>query len=215
MPVKVFLLVDNADNWPADDESQVTAILASLEFLQVVKLNEQSNTKSYNRMYELAVKETGQLVLFVEDDYLWRIESITELVKAYQKLDVDYLTPYDHPVRYDKEYFAGADWPHWHTELLTTGSWHFRSHESTCMTFLASVSVLKEDQAMHMIYSKPENKVPNDRELFRNLQGLGKYSAQTKKRLLLGPVPSLATHLHLPYLAPAVDWESIAKQYNT
>ena len=54
---------------------------------------------------------------------------------------------------------------------------------------------------------------PEDRELFREMQGLGdyKYKDPEHPRILVNSIPSLSTHAHLPWLAPIVDWEREAK----
>ena len=53
---------------------------------------------------------------------------------------------------------------------------------------------------------------PEDRELFREMQSLGDYNYRDLQnpRLLLGPMPSLNTHVHLPWLAPIIDWHEAA-----
>jgi len=153
------------------------------------------------------------IIFFVEDDYLWLPESVSEIIHILLKEEgVDYVTPYDHPVRYDKKFYFGVDLPHWNNEIYLGKSRHFRSQESTCMTFATRGKTIKEDINLHLVYSPEEMKCPNDRELFRRLQCLGGYNnAVTKRRLLVGPVPSLATHVHLPYLAPIIDWEEYAR----
>lgn len=82
------------------------------------------------------------------------------------------------------------------------------------MTFMVTGKVFKEDMDLHLKYSPEDKKCPNDRELFRRLQQLGGYVDYRKRRLLIGPLPSLATHVHLPYLAPIIDWENLAKKTN-
>jgi len=141
------------------------------------------------------------------------VVAVSEMVSAISNIkSADYLTPYDHPVRYDDEYYLGMDLPHWGNKIFLSGSRHYRPHESTCLTFTVGGKTIKEDMDLHLKYSPGDKKNPDDRELFRHLQQLGGYVDDRKRRLLVGPMPSLATHVHLPYLAPIVDWEKLAKK---
>jgi hypothetical protein len=78
------------------------------------------------------------------------------------------------------------------------------------MTFAASVRTLKEDRPVFDKHVKTR-RVPNDRELFRHLQALGQHADRQPARTLLGAIPSLATHCELPWIAPVVDWDRLAK----
>lgn len=176
--------------------------------------NFKSNTKSYQYTITSAIKSNINNICFlVEDDYLFTKDAVGVLYKAYSDLNCDYLTPYDHPVRYEHDFYLGADLPHWENKMFLSGEYHFRSQESTCMTFMASDIILNEDEDIHRRFSLLGSKCPNDRELFRCLQHLGTYSFSTRpKRLLLGPIPSVATHSHKDYLAPCIDWNKIAQR---
>lgn len=154
----------------------------------------------------------NRTVIFAEDDYLWLTPALLGLHHSLTRLPIDYSTPYDHPVRYQPNYPCGADLPHWHNSIYLTQERHWRSQESTCMTFATTSRTLSEDLAFFEKYKNNGKNRPEDRELFRDLQGLGEYSRKGRTaRILVGPTPSLATHAHLPWLAPLVDWEKEAK----
>jgi len=180
---------------------------------EILELEKNSNCLSYLEVFKLALNfHDDTAILFAEDDYLWRKDSIFELYFAINNLPADYITPYDHPVRYDN-FFPEPDFIHWETKIFLSYHHHFRPQESTCMTYISTSKVLKEDKEIHKMFSGTNQKCPNDRELFRSLQHLGRHIDQKhKKRLLLGPLPSLATHAHLPYLAPVVDWHNEVKK---
>lgn len=196
------------------DEKDLIDVLVKKYGINVELLTTNSNTKSYAHLLNKTKEASdSDKLLFVEDDYLWLPEAISEMIITMNNLsNIDYLTPYDHPVRYDDDYFAGADLPHWENKMFLSGNRHFRSQESTCMTFMVRGKIIKEDIDLHLKYSPSDKKCPNDRELFRRLQQLGGYAGVNKtRRLLVGPIPSLATHGHLPYLAPIIDWNKLAK----
>lgn len=195
------------------NEKQHLDKLVKKHHIDVEYLETKSNTKSYLYTIEKARGTNDyDTLLFVEDDYLWLPEAVTEMVTAIETIrEADYITPYDHPVRYDDNYIYGLDIPHWNNKIYLAGNRHYRSQESTCMTFMVKGKTMKEDLKIHQRYSSTNNKCPNDREMFRHLQQL-KGNSTKKKRLLVGPMPSLATHAHLPYLAPIINWESIIKK---
>ncbi len=172
------------------------------------------NCSSYVEAAELSLSLSDKkgTILLSEDDYLWLPGSLSQMMNAFTEIDAaDYITPYDHPVRYDPDFSGGADIAHWCSRIYCSNRSHFRAHESTCMTFMVRANVLAEDFNVHRAYAEVTKKCPNDRGLFRSLQHLGDSQIMSKKRrLLLGPMPSLATHVHLPYLAPVVDWEQYA-----
>ena len=79
------------------------------------------------------------------------------------------------------------------------------------MTFMSSARILMEDSTIHRKFSSIDRKCPNDRELFRSLQNLNNLNYSKYRRLLLGPMPSVATHSHKDYLAPCINWDEVAK----
>ena len=178
------------------------------------KVDVSGNCSSYLEALNLGLNKSNgrDVILMAEDDYLWLPESLDLMLEAFAMIpEADYVTPYDHPVRYDPNFSGGSDLPHWCSRIYCTNGRHFRSQESTCMTFMVRARILNEDKPVHWKYVDTTKKCPNDRELFRSLQHLGdKKHCRGNRRLLLGPVPSLATHVHLPYLAPVVNWEQVA-----
>jgi len=179
---------------------------------EIVELGKTNNALSCLKAVQLASSlPDDELVLLSEDDYLWLPVAVTEIVGALGSLPGDYVTGYDHPVRYQPDYSLGADWEHWYTTIHIHGERHWRSQESTCMTFAATALTLRQDYTYFDRYHDNGKNTPADRELFRHLCGLGAYrDVDTPRRLLLGPMPSLATHAHLPWLAPSVDWDAVA-----
>jgi len=179
---------------------------------EIWELPKRNNALSCLDAIQRASKQPDdEIIIFAEDDYLWLRTAIKGIGSALTTLPCDYVTAYDHPVRYQPDYPLGADWPHWYTTIHITEERHWRSQESTCMTFASRAKTLKADIRYFERYHDNGKDTPDDRRLFRHLCGLGDYANQDNpRRVLLGPVPSLNTHLHLPWLAPLIDWESEA-----
>lgn len=213
--VEVVLLQDHRSEMSQSLAEIVELAISGHEFVPR-EVTSSGNCGSYLEAVEIALDLTGDkdFILLAEDDYLWLPESISIMVDAFAELPAaDYITPYDHPTRYRRAFFGGQNIPHWCPLMYCAGGRHFRSHETTCMTFMVRSSVLREDEAIHQVYSRRDLRCPADRELFKALQYLGEGTVRPPhRRLLLGPVPSLATHAHLPLLAPVVDWGKIAAE---
>lgn len=159
-----------------------------------------------------AALNPSELVFVGEDDYLWLTGAYVTMLYAMDTLPVDYITGYDHPVRYQPDYYLGADYSHWYNTVHIAADRHWRTHESITMTFGARANTFREDLQFFELYKNNGKGSPEDRELFRHLQSLGPYADAGKFRILMGPMPSLNTHCHLPWLAPNVDWEKEAER---
>lgn len=178
----------------------------------IIKMNSLGNSGSFWHVFKDALKlPKRDWVYFVEDDYIHTLDSIKKLQECTERIkDADYITLFDHPVRYVDDYHYGLDLPHRNNEIYISQTHHWRTQESTTMTFASKVETLQEDS---LIFDKYVRKldVPEDRELFKRLQGLVGYEKGSPLRTLVGPIPSLATHCHIPWMAPIIEWEDIAK----
>ena len=171
------------------------------------------NSPSYRKTLELAVAlPPGGLVYFAEDDYLYRADAFEKLLAAFEQLPgIDYVTLFDHNDRYIRH----DDSRRGYSRVYLAGGTHWRTVESTCMTFGARVARLKADAWIHRVGTLP--KTPRDRPIWRLTQGQKWYFWKFPKRTLISPMPSMATHMDPGGLAPNVDWEAVAhaaEQYN-
>lgn len=207
------LLLDGQLN-PHDEWSKTLKRLVEPEGL-IVESQHQGNVEStIKAIYRATEPPEGGVVVIAEDDYLWLAPALIGLHEALKKLPVHYATPYDHPVRYQPDYPKGTDYPHWHNTIYLTSQRHWRTQESTCMTFASTSGTLREDIEYFEKYKDNGKGRPEDRELFRELQGLGGYTYRKpdNPRILVGPIPSLATHAHPFWLSPLVNWEEEARK---
>jgi uncharacterized membrane protein YgcG/tetratricopeptide (TPR) repeat protein len=101
--------------------------------------------------------------------------------------------------------------------VLLSHSTHWKTTNSACLSFGAPLTVVAEDAAVLSKWAVGE--VPNDYSMFRELltRGEGPKEATgrgeeataerpAKRRVLVSPIPSLATHAQANALAPLVDW---------
>jgi hypothetical protein len=166
-----------------------------------------NNLASLQALADASSQPADEVVIMAEDDYLWLAPALIEQFRAITSLPCDYATVYDHPLIYE-----GLDYPHWYSATHLTKHRHWTAFESTCMTFASTAGVIKSDFEVFKKHHTSGLPYPDDREFFREVQGLGPYQVvqHLPSKLLLGSVPALATHVHLPHLAPLIDWEQVA-----
>jgi len=142
----------------------------------------------------LNLKDTD-LVYLAENDYAfvpgWP-QKVQELYNTYD--DLNYVTIYDHPDKYDQQVYPGLS-----THLFLTKSHHWRLIPSTTGSIIFNKRILDEDYEVHTTN-------PSDFYRFEFLRNM-------KQRSVLSPIPSLATHCEVEWLAPIVDWEALSKNY--
>jgi hypothetical protein len=148
------------------------------------------------------------IVYMAEDDYLYLPEAFPELMDAVSAFpDVEYFTLYDHLDRYtraDDLRFGRREF------IRVTNARHWKVVESTCSTYAARASVLKGVDGFAKRFFCVTGRTW-DRTAWRLVQGLGPiFFWKWPKRRLVEPLPSLATHLDPPYLAPVIDWAASA-----
>lgn len=184
---------------------------------RVVPLPGLGNSGSYRRAVSVPAGEGWEgedLVYLCEDDYLHLPDALPTLVAAAPGLpSAGYLTLYDHPDRY-----AGRrDWGR--TEVMVAGGHHWRTVESSCMTFAARAATLRADRLWHWIATLPHT--PRDRLLWLTCQRLGPLRALPRlprvrrhgsavPHRLVAALPSLASHLEEGCLSPVGNWEAAA-----
>lgn len=177
----------------------------------VVPLPGLGNSRSYREVLALALALPGaDLCYFAEDDYLYTEDAFTALLAVFDEIDAaDYVTLFDHADRYNRR----DDSRRGYSRVYVAGGIHWRTVESTCMTFGARVARLKSDAWIHRIGTAP--KTPRDRDIWRCTLGEKWYAWKFPKRRLLSPMPSRATHMDPGGLAPIVDWERVAAEVET
>ena len=131
------------------------------------------------------------LIYILENDYLHQpgwVGKVFELSNS--NIAFDYVSLYDHGDKYFLEMYKDLT-----AKLFHTASHHWRTTPSTCASFVMSKKVLTGEYETHIAG------IP-DYFLFNKLIG-------EKKRVLLTPVPGLATHCMEGYLSPAIDWAKV------
>lgn len=177
---------------------------------EVISLPGVGNSPSYREVLKLALRLPPDAVVYLaEDDYLYTEHALDKLRGALTELPhADYVSLFDHLDRYTRS----DDVRGGRSRIYVAAGHHWRTVDSTCLTFGARVGRLKRDAWIHQLCTLP--RTPRDRVIWRLTQGRGLFALKFPKRTLIGPVPSLATHMDPHGLAPNIDWQRVAREVN-
>jgi len=158
---------------------------------RVINLDSAGNKPSFQHQLDLALESEHGTIYFAEDDYLYRPEAFLE-ISALAEAPV-FWTHYDHPDRYIRSDNRDNNSP----RVFVWDNWHWRTAESTCMTFGGPKHLFVETQ-----------------DILREHGCTGRgmwYPIIDAGYELWSPIPSLATHLENGYLAMCVDWQEVLR----
>ena len=143
-----------------------------------VSNNQISNMSNINQSLNLG-KDCDDLVYFVEDDYLHKIDAIEEMIFAYERISTQMgkeliLCPSDYPYLYTKLQ---------NSRILLGHKYHWRTVDESLCTFLTSKKIINKYfkkftsacEFEHYPFEKP----------FHDIY---------KKELCISPIPAIAVH---------------------
>ncbi|MDC0125274.1 glycosyltransferase family 2 protein [Candidatus Pelagibacter sp.] len=159
--------------------------------------NQISNMSNINQSLNLG-KNCDDLVYFVEDDYLHKIDAIEEMLFAYEKISTQtrkelILCPADYPYLYTKLK---------NSKILLGNKYHWRTIEESLCTFLTSKKIINKYfkkftsacEFEHYPFEKPFHEI-------------------YKKELCISPVPAIAVHytnINSVYgLSPLINYKEL------
>lgn len=141
--------------------------------------------------YTLASLVEGN-VLFQECDYIYKFKAGSILANAIDELQL--VSPYDHKNFYIDRSIHSED-----CKVKLVNNHHFRTTERNTMTFATTADNVRRHKDIFMKYGYLDSDVWHDLAA----QGLP----------LWVPIPSLATHMVIDYLAPTIDWKPYYEAY--
>jgi hypothetical protein len=199
--------------------------------LVLIPLENAGNQATFAKQLEiLTTQADSDFVYFAEDDYLYlsgEFHRMIEFLRAHN--DVDFVSPYDHLDCYTMDLHRQPKW------LRVYTGRHWRTANSTCLTFLSRRQTLRQTRSAFLNYrrrsldcslwlSLTKHRVFNPLFFFRNLSReplsskivvkswlyCWRQILFNPKRTLWIPVPGIATHLDCKALSPNVDWRALA-----
>jgi len=159
--------------------------------------NQISNMSNINQSLNLG-KNCDDLVYFVEDDYLHKIDAIEEMIFAYERISTQLgkeliMCPSDYPYLYTKLQ---------NSRILLGNKYHWRTVDESLCTFLTSKKIINKYfkkftsacEFEHYPFEKP----------FHDIY---------KKELCISPVPAIAAHytnINSVYgLSPLINYKEL------
>ena len=163
-----------------------------------IEANMKSTMASILTSFEIAKKNSNDLVYFVEDDYIHSRESLGEMVLTYEKIASEinrelFLCAVDYPYLYKKTEDSN---------ILIGNKYHWRTVNESLLTFLTSKQMIEK------YWEKLKKMAENENSPFEiPLHHI--YEIET----CLSPVPSLAMHCtnvnSVFGLSPNINWKKL------
>lgn len=138
----------------------------------------------------------GDIIYFLEDDYLHKPGWIDILIEGFEYIGADYYTLYDHP---DKYYLPMYD--ELQSKILVTPSVHWRTTPSTTNTYACKFGTLKKHLDIHTQYCDLIAKWTKDHDKFTHLWRIGSN--------LISCIPGYSSHIETNMLSPTTNWAKI------
>jgi hypothetical protein len=199
----------------------------SPEDLVLVEVDGAGNRATYARQIDILLSQTdAELVYFAEDDYVYlpdQFHLLTNFLR--EREDADFVSPYDHPDCYSLDLHQQPKW------VTVFDGHHWRTANSTCLTFLARKSTLAKYESVFRTYaarnddcamwlSLTKKRVFDPFALVRYFRRGEFYRRVLVKawmfcwrQILFGkalklwvPIPGIATHLSEGLLGTGGDW---------
>lgn len=162
---------------------------------QIYEVSVGHGAGTFRLVYEKALAfNDNDVVYFLENDYLHKKESYDAIKFGFTSLNIDYLTLYDHPDKYDKDYIYSSLYKD--SRVFFDGEFFWQKILSTTMTFASRVKTLKKDKKFFWKWTNTKH--PYDLYIFIDIR--------LKNRVMVSPIPGLSTHGEKAFLSPKVDW---------
>jgi hypothetical protein len=162
-----------------------------------VTLNQMSNMANIHQSL-LEAKKSEDLIYFVEDDYIHKKDSLSEMIFTYERITSQInneiiICPTDYPYLYAKAEV---------TQNFLGDKFHWRKINETLCTFLTSKQIIEKYWDKYISMCKIEH-APFEKPMHEIYE----------KELCISPIPSLALHFtninSIFGLSPNVDWKKV------
>ena len=163
-----------------------------------IENNMKATMASIFTSFQIAKKNSNDLIYFVEDDYIHKKESLGEMILAYEKITSEtnkevFLCPVDYPYLYKT---AES------TNILIGNKYHWRIVKESLLTFMTSKQMI--DKYWDKLLSMSENENSPFETALHNIY---------ENEICLSPIPSLAMHCtnvnSIFGLSPNINWKKL------
>lgn len=222
--VKMFVILDNC---PPEYEELFRRHFEERD-LEFIRLNGAGNYRTFELQIEILLQQKcSENVYFAEDDYYYLPGQFPAMVDYINSgPDIDFVTPFDHIHYYTLDLHRHSN------EIRVHGSKHWRTANSTCLTFLTTKRTLASTKRVFRTYRHKNNdssiwlsltkyRVFNPILPIKYFFGRQWFLLEIisfawlfcwsqilfgRQRKLWASIPSIATHMNSKLMAPVVDW---------
>ena len=195
-----------------------------------IKVDGIGNQNTFALQVQILLEQNDAgIVFFAEDDYYYQPNQIPEIVEFIRSNnEAHFVTPYDHLNIYTLDLHSNLH------KITFSGTKHWRTVESTCLTFFTTKQILLKTKNVFLTYTRGNTDVSvwmsltkynvrNPVKIFKYLitsrffafcvfnawHYCGTQILFKRKWNLWGPLPSIATHMEESFLAPTMEKEKI------
>lgn len=140
--------------------------------------------------------DPNTIIYILEDDYLHAPNWENILLEAFEYINADYVTLYDHPDKYFLPMYSGLQ-----SGVYPSPSCHWRTTPSTTNTYACKFETLLKHIEIHKQFCDLEKGYTRDHDKFTHLWSIGSN--------LISSIPGYVTHCESQFLSPIVDWSKI------
>ena len=225
LKAKVFVMLDNCPN----EYEELFRSNFHEEELEILKFNGIGNRATFNKQIDVLLNQDfSETIYFAEDDYFYLPNQFGKMLEFLKKYSEGvFISPYDHPDYYSLDF-------HRNKHLVQAfNNRHWRSANSTCLTFLTTKNVLIKTEKVFRTYTRgnldssvwlslTKNNLFNPKLMIKFLlkepfyiKSVMKSWTNCWRQILFGqkwklwiPLPTIATHMDEIYLSPGIDWKA-------
>lgn len=147
--VRLFVILDGCPSY-RDFFTETFAFVGNVQ-ISFEDTPSIGNQATYAKQFEILVTQTdADYLYFSEDDYFYHRNAFAAMAEFLDQNEVDFVTPLDHPDRYN--HALGNKGPLRKETIRTSRHSHWRTAESSCMTFMTSRRVFDEAKAIIATY---------------------------------------------------------------
>ena len=147
--VRLFVILDGCPSYRdyfTDAFAPVGNVTISFEDTPSI-----GNQATYAKQYEILLnQQDADYLYFSEDDYIYQSNAFAAMAEFLSQNEVDFVTPLDHPDRYN--HALGNKGPLRKETIRTSRHCHWRTAESSCMTFMTTRRIFDEAKALIATY---------------------------------------------------------------
>lgn len=151
-PVKLVVVLDGCSSDYVDLFNETFSDNKEIS-LTIEETPSIGNFATYARQVEiLKAATTSEYLYFSEDDYLYHPDAFLAMTDILKREDVDFVTPLDHPDRYNHAN-GNVRGPKM-ASLLITRYGHWRTADTSCLTFMTTRKIFNETVDILASYGK-------------------------------------------------------------